>query len=306
MENKYKSWMVTILSDKEGLLPLPSIQKTTSVFNELGSEWAFQEEQHSNAEVHKTHYQCCLQTTVRIRKTTLLKRLAENLDHPVERIRVEKMEGTWEQAITYCTKDDTRVGKPNVSSSIYSTYAGDDISFLNEEEKRFPWQSQILEELFEKVPTNFKSTDDRSIYWITDFKGNSGKSLLVKYLCFNNDAVTKLPFGTANQIRSAVASQGAKSLYFIDMPRTLGDDDSVNDMISVIEDIKNGFVVSAFYGQYKKLLFSPPSVVVFSNMDCPVKKLSQDRWKCYIIEGKKLIPKFTMENYSREMNEDFV
>lgn len=61
-----------------------------------------------------------------------------------------------------------------------------------------------------------------------------------------------------------------------------------------MEDLKNGHVVSSFYGNYTKLVMTPPLVVVFSNIRCPVNKLSTDRWLCYTIVNKEL--RYSFEN----------
>jgi len=125
--------------------------------------------------------------------------------------------------------------------------------------------------------------DDRTIIWITDTLGNSGKSKFCKFVCHTNKCAVKIPFGTATQIRSAVISAGPKKVYFLDIPRTLGDDDSINSIISAVEDIKNGFVTSAMYGKFQTMTFDPPHIIIFSNDPCPVTMMSIDRWERYYI-----------------------
>lgn len=293
-ELKYKSWMVTILTDKANTIDLPAKDDVVRVFNEEAEKWLFQEEEHSNSDIPKTHYQCCLVTKIRKRKKTLLKNLADGLGHPLEFIRVEKMAGSWEQAMLYCSKGEGRVGETLKSSTIMVDYDFADVKFLDDPEKRYPWQNKILYKLFEAVPHNIKDSDDRSIIWITDEQGNNGKSKLLKYICAHNDLCIKLSFGTANQLRAAVVSAGPRRLYVLDVPRTLGDDDSMNDILSTVEDIKNGYVVSSFYGNYQKLVMNPPAVLIMSNMRCPIKKMSADRWQCYIIKDRDL--KYSLDN----------
>lgn len=72
------------------------------------------------------------------------------------------------------------------------------------------------------------------------------------------------------------------------MPRTLGTDDSVNSIISALEDCLNGFLSSSYYGESKTLLMEPPHVVVFSNQQCPYDKMSSDRWKAFWLIDKEL------------------
>lgn len=293
-ELKYKSWMVTILTDKADVIDLPAKEDMVTVFNEEGEKWLFQEEEHDNSEIKKTHYQCCLVTKIRKRKATLLKALSEGLGHPIEYIRVEKMAGSWEQAMLYCSKAEGRVGDTLRSATISVAYDFSDVKFLDDPEKRYPWQNKILYKLFTTVPHNLKTPDDRSIIWITDEFGNNGKSKLLKYICSHNDLCIKLSFGTANQLRAAIVSAGPRRLYILDVPRTLGTDDSMNDILSTIEDAKNGYVVSSFYGNYQKLVMAPPAILIMSNMRCPVNKLSADRWECYVIKDKDL--RYSLDN----------
>lgn len=288
--------MITILTDKDGELSLPSKDDMTRVFNDEGEKWLFQEEVHENSEVEKTHYQCCLTTKIRKRKNTILKALADDLPHPIEYIRIEKMQGTWDQAMLYCSKTESRVGDTVKSTSISVDYDFSDIEMLNDANRRYSWQNEILDQLFTRAPYEYKISEnmDREIIWITDEKGNSGKSKLVKWICSYNNTAVKISFGTAGQLRAALIGAGVRRLYLLDVPRTLGTDDNMNDVLSLMEDLKNGHVVSSFYGNYTKLIMTPPLVVVFSNQRCPTSKLSTDRWKCYTIVNKEL--RYSFEN----------
>jgi len=286
-ENKYKYWMITVMTDGKKDHYLPSEEDMYSAFNKIGESYVFQKEIQENSELKLEHWQCCLTTKIRVRKSTLLKLMASSLSHDVVRIKVDKIEGTWDQAAEYCSKEDSRVegSTPSYSPSMQNVYTRSDIDFLWEEDKRYPWQVKLLEKIFDKVPTTIKDPIDREIIWITDKQGNSGKSKFTKFLCVYNPNIVKISFGTANQLRSAVISSGPKMCYILDMPRTLGEDDSILSVISVVEDISNGFLVSSFYGSSTNLIMNPPHVIIFSNKDCPVQTLSLDRWDIYIMEN---------------------
>lgn len=291
---KYKDWMVTISS---GAIDLPLEETVVIRLKKFCEGWAFQKEIHANSEiVGSTHFQMYLRTTIRVRQQTLLKILkTEFVKSPMEEanynITVDKMMGSREQAIAYCTKDDSRQidSKPWLSPDILVEYCQKDLEVMLEPSNRFRWQNKVIDLLFENCPHNIKVADDRSVMWITDQKGNSGKSKLVKYLCVNNDAIIKIPFGSAQQLRSAIVSAGPKMVYFIDIPRTVGDDDSINNVITVVEDLKNSHVCSVMYGKYEQLFFEPPHVVIFSNAPCPVSLLSVDRWRRFYIFEKDLL-----------------
>lgn len=285
MEGKYKIWMITILQDKKDLPESPAV---ISALVSLGDDWVFQKELHENSDTEKYHYQCCLTTKIRQRQKTLLKQLGEELNHPIARIRVERALGSWEQCKEYCSKEETRSGDTVRAPKSVLLYKGHDIDFLADESRRYPWQSSLLNKVFDEIPNTIKDPDDRTIIWITDSQGNTGKSKLVKYCCFFNNNIAKISFGSASQLRSGIIATGQKQIYIIDMPRTLGDDDSLNSVLSAIEDLKNGFLVSHFYGASNKLIMDPPHIIIFSNMACPFDKLSSDRWKYYTIYNKEL------------------
>lgn len=293
-DNKYKYWMVTIMEGKDNPLPPPS--DVEQVFNEISDAWVFQTEEHEKAP-GKFHYQCCLTTKIRTRKKTLLSKLANKIGHPETRIRVDRINGTWDQAVLYCTKEDSATGAVFRSPTMRNKYSGADIAILDDPDKRYPWQNFIFHEIFDNIPTSLQVPDDRSIYWITDEEGCSGKSKFTKYCCVHNSNIAKLSFGSAQQLRSAVISAGEKELYILDMPRTLGEDDSLAAVMSVAEDIKNGFVVSAFYGQSTKLIMNPPHIIIFSNKRPNVKHLTSDRWICYTIKNNNLVYAFENHDY---------
>jgi hypothetical protein len=80
--------------------------------------------------------------------------------------------------------------------------------------------------------------------------------------------------------------------YFIDIPRTLGVDDNMNNIITNLEDLKNGHMLSNMYGQHNQLYMDPPHIIILSNRKCPVKKMSNDPCKRYEINSTtlKLVP----------------
>jgi hypothetical protein len=296
-ENKYRYWVMTLQTTRTVMVGsislnddyLPHEDQVVDALRKLTKSYVFQKEVTPTS--GRDHYQCVFETTIRKRQSTLIREFASELlySDPTG-IQIDRMLGTWEEAVAYCSKSDTRKegSMPFFSHDLIPPYKGDDIELLADPSRRYPWQNELFEILFESVPDTLRQPDGRTVVWITDYEGATGKSKLVKYLCYHNDDITKISFGSAGQLRSAIVSAGAKKLYFIDMPRTLGTDDSVNNVISAVEDIVNGFVVGNFYGKHAVLMCDPPHVVIFSNKDCPVEKLSGDRWKIYYIVDKRL------------------
>lgn len=281
-ENKYKDWVFTWNSDIDHKLPM--LDDIKSFLEKEFELFVFQEE--SGDETGRLHYQGAFRSSIRVRQSTLLRKFEEYFVYvDIRFLTINRMCGTWQENLDYCTKSETRVGDNYFSSPSLQKYLGRDIKFLNDSDRLYPWQKDLVQKLFEKNSTVIKTPDDRTILWYTDAIGNCGKSKFAKFLCFNNPYITKLSFGTAAQLRSAVVQAGPFKVYLIDIPRTLGTDDSLSSVISVIEDIKNGFVVSSMYGKHSVLMMDPPHIICFSNDKCPLELMSADRWKPFIISS---------------------
>lgn len=289
--NKYSKWVVTIfLPENDGQKLIPDIIK--EVFESVSDKFVFQLEKCPTTDNY--HYQCCLVTRIRKRHRTLLNELSVGLQIDEKLITVDRMQGSWEQAFLYCTKSDSREGfdQPFLSKQLASEevlkYKALDLEVFKTK-GFFLWQEKINKILFKEDANDFNDSSHREVYWIEDTKGNSGKSLFTKYLCYHYEEITKLAFGSGSQMRSAIIEEGPKKCYIIDIPRKLCNDDFQNNIYSCIEDLKNGFVKSSMYGQPKTLFMEPPTVIIFSNYECPVEKLSIDRWKIYSIINSDLV-----------------
>ena len=162
-------------------------------------------------------------------------------------------------------------------------YTAEDLKVFEDYRNLYDWQKT----LYEKIITpdgEFNTADARKIISVIDKEGKKGKSSFVKWLCYNHPLdIAKLSSGTASQLRSDVLNKGIKKCYFIDLPRTRGKSDSLADILSVIEDIKDGFVTSSMDEGDKQLMMVPPTVIVFSNTTLPLHSLSEDRWNLYTI-----------------------
>jgi hypothetical protein len=142
---------------------------------------------------------------------------------------------------------------------------------------------------YDEKKKEFKESENRIIYWIQDKKGATGKSKFAKWVFVNHpEDVAKVVYGTGAQLKSSLISEGVQKLYFLDLPRTPGTEDSLDNILSIIEDLKNGHLVSNMYGRSVKLMMDPPHIIVFTNADCPKKKLSLDRWKVFQIDSNSL------------------
>jgi hypothetical protein len=292
-ELKYKNWVFTWNSHKDE--DFIAQEELESLLKGYAKTYCFQLEMAS-----RLHYQGLFVLPIRKRKQTILNDIAKLLatlypekNYSIKNLTVEKMNATIEEATEYCTKSETSIALPVYSYDI-QPYIPSDLVVLTKDENYYMWQRDVLERITDKreFTKDFKITaaDDRSIVAIVDPQGNSGKSKFVKNLCFHNPyEVAKLAFGSAQQLRSAVISAGPKRVYFLDIPRTLGLSDNIDDIISTVEDIKNGFVVSSMYGKHQQLMMPPPHIVIFSNKEINPTLISYDRWVLYRITPMKTL-----------------
>ncbi len=197
-----------------------------------------------------------------------------NFDRKVRAICVFKFQGSrrihWEKcrsprhAIAYCRKKESRTG------SVYSNIAFPEKLCIISVERLRAWQKQVVD-----IIAGPRSP--RRIYWFYDYKGNSGKTQLTKYLCAVNDALVLS--GKSADMKYGVISYMAKhngcapKIIIFDIPRC------AQGFISYqgIEEVKNGVFFSGKY-ESDMVLYNPPHVICFAN-DLPLlEKLSMDRW----------------------------
>ena len=243
------------------------IKETLDTFG--AKDYIFQLEQ---GDLGGYHYQIWLKQIDKIRMKTLCKKY---LSCPPPNPRPSSSEANWdvrpmssagEAALkNYCMKERTRIIGPWGKRPIYT---GQDLQMMS---TPFPWQQSVLD-LVASTP------DDRTIYWICNEAGNVGKSKLCKFLCWTKKA-TLVPLGTATQIKTSVIVKGTHKCYLLDLPRVRGKDERLQELFSAIEEIKNGYVMSAMYGKCQEMFMSPPHVICFSNEMPKMSLCSADRWK---------------------------
>lgn len=140
-----------------------------------------------------------------------------------------------------------------------------------------PWQK----ELYDFILTNRDNPliRERKIIWVEDSFGMTGKSKFQKWLRI----ARKLPISTVERLISAVTKltrEQEVDLLMINLTKTKGQNQSLEDMFAAIEDIKDGFIVDTMYGKYIEAIFESPLILVFTNekLDEHISKLSADRW----------------------------
>lgn len=250
------------------------------------------------------------------------------LKNMFEGARIDPRRGTAEQAITYCSKEETRVrgpftsGVPRVKAAklklmdlLKMIEDGKTVLDCHEiapaetilNKKHMLEHSQLLNERKTKkhLEETFKEAslrnwqeeaiekllkqDSRKVLWVVDEKGNTGKTWLSKWLFFQFNAMI-LNNGKTADIAHAYDNQ---DIVVFDFSRS--QEGHIN--YGVIENLKNGCIFSGKYGSRQKI-FVEPKIIVFSNFEPDMTKFSADRW-----DIMRLRQEMEEENKPAETNE---
>lgn len=234
--------------------------------NRKNFSYIFQEETGENG---TPHLQGCFKSKSSIKFDSLKKMFP--------RIHWEKTI-SWDDAIEYCSKEETRTGEIYKSDDIYLK---EKIEDPLEGMELYDYQKEILEIIKTKP-------NSRTIHWYWCRKGNSGKSSLVKHIYLNNMNTTLIANGKGNDIRNLINNhvniekKPIKTVIF-DIPRTCEEYVSYE----VMEQIKNGLLYSGKY-EGGTCVFNTPHLIIFANFQPKKKMFSKDRW--HIVEINSNIP----------------
>lgn len=173
----------------------------------------------------------------------------------------------------YCSKSESRVAGP--------WSHGLKISDLTEVQARDPLEGKELRDWQEQVlAVCAEPPDDRTIIWIWEPEGKTGKTSLCKHLVLTRGA--HYVSGAAKDIIYSIAarmdSAGAPGIILFDVPRCTEGRISWQS----IEQCKNGLAFSAKY-ESKPIVFDCPHIICFSNEEPDRAKLSADRWSIHRI-----------------------
>lgn len=156
---------------------------------------------------------------------------------------------------------------------------------FDNEEYWFPWQKEIYSKIFDEKG-NVIRPDKRKIISIIDNEGKKGKSEFLKWICYNYPKeCIKLSQASESQLRAAVIKCGPKRCYFLSLGRIDELNNKMDNLMSIIEEIKNGHVMNTTYGTNRSLIMPYPHVFIFSNKTLKYDSLSKDRWEVFEISN---------------------
>lgn len=189
------------------------------------------------------------------------------------------------RADEYCQKVDSRNGR------IFKWGFPVELEIIKE---LYNWQNKVLISLLEKP-------NDRTINWIYDKDGCSGKTVFAKYLSAKSDAIICTGGGVKDiaNLLSNLAKNGRDlnklTTFIFNFGRSCENVSYVG-----IESVKDGLITNTKFESHT-MVFNCPHLWIFSNELPEFGKLSKDRWCVYTIEDQELIP-YDLENPTKKVN----
>lgn len=242
-------------------------------FKELCDKYVMQEE---IGAFFTPHIQCAFITKKKIRLSTLRNTL------PRLHIITMSKKATWKHQIMYCTKSDTYRGGMRHSTDTIP----EQIHLITPNEEYY-WQLKLLDEVLQ-------SPDDRTIMWIFEREGNTGKTQFCKYLAVMHDAL--IISGGAKDIKHGIVTYidkmgRAPKIVMCNIPRTK------EDFVSYagLEEVKDGIFFSPKY-ESSMVVYNSPHLICFANFEPDYNALSLDRWNVQEIMGpcRDMLPSATL------------
>ncbi len=187
-----------------------------------------------------------------------------------KKVHWEKMKGSVQQNITYCSKADTRTGE------VFRR--GVAVPFVQIIDKFYYWQEEIKSILKKEI-------DDRKLYWYWESKGCAGKTTFQKYIYTHFDGVL-IVSGKASDMKHAVVNYIEKfktepTIILCNIPRH-----SLNYVsYTGIEEVKDMFFHSGKY-EGGQVCGKPPHFFIFANEGPELDAVSKDRWVIKRIKKK--------------------
>lgn len=206
-------------------------------------------------------------------------------------IHISPASGAGKEALkTYCMKDETRVAGPwkDTDPKVLTAAESKRLQLIDPDHL-YAWQRTVRDAIIGPC-------GDRKIDWLVDTGGNAGKSSFGKLMVAQGHALL-LPFADAKDANNLVVNAGERKAYIFDLTRTKPAAISADDTYSVMEQIKNGYIVNTKY-QTKIHIQPPAHVWVFANRPPRFSALSGDRWAVWQLKNGILVP-FDRKDYEK-------
>ncbi len=206
----------------------------------------------------------------------------------LHKAHIEPAKGDTMQNFKYCSKDSKF--ETNINPDDY-------LSFKDKLHKKLlhkfdkikwhPWQ-QIVLDIIKTKP------NDRTINWVLDLEGNTGKSFLTKYLCLTKKCIIAdgKKDNIFNQLKIMLDEENEPEIIILDIPRH--SKEYLN--YGVIEQLKNGLVYSGKY-EGGMCIFDNVHIFIMANFHPDLSKFTEDRWNIIMPRSKKNEPPNLLDDF---------
>ena len=228
------------------------------------------------------HYQLAIKANSLCTKKKVLEAFEEKIEG---HINVE-IQFNLEDMKNYCSKETNFISE-QYSGRIYKHQWQMDFLERKPQLKKvlnnpFIWQKFVREELLDKIP------DDRTVDWIIDPVGNTGKSSFARAyvsevptdgILMKIDNLDRMELTLIKKIEEYRTRyfKDPKVIFF-DFPRA-SDPSKIISATALMEDAKSGHLETTFGGKHKEIEISDVHIIVLSNNAPDLSVLSVDRWR---------------------------
>ena len=236
------------------------------------------------------HYQLAIKANSLCTK----KKVLEALEKKVEGHINVQIQFNLENMKDYCSKETNFISE-RYSGKIYKHQWQMDFLERKPQLKEvlnnpFIWQEFVRKELLDKV------ADDRTVDWIIDPVGNTGKSSFARAyvsevptdgILMKIDNLDRMELTLIKKIENyRMKHYKDPKVIFFDFPRA-SDPSKIISATALMEDAKSGHLETTFGGKHKEIEISDVHIVVLSNNAPDLSVLSVDRWRLWRLGGQQ-------------------
>jgi len=287
MENKLKELKFPdrfVMTDILNQIRLENVNKNGTYIED------FMGQLETGTETSIPHYQLAIKANSLCTK----KKVLEAFEQKIEAHINIQIQFNLEDMKNYCSKETNFISE-QYSGKIYKHQWQMDFLDRKPQLKEvlnnpYIWQKFVRNELLNKVP------DDRTVDWIIDPVGNTGKSSFARAyvsevptdgILMKIDNLDRMELTLIKKIENyrMIHYKDPKVIFF-DFPRA-SDPSKIISATALMEDAKSGHLETTFGGKHKEIEISDVHIIVLSNNAPDLSVLSVDRWRLWRLGGRQ-------------------
>ena len=287
MENKLKELKFPdrfVMTDILNQIRLQNVNKNYTHIED------FMGQLETGTETSIPHYQLALKANSLCTKKKVLEAFEQKIEGHIN----VQIQFNLEDMKNYCSKETNFISE-QYSGKIYKHQWQMDFLERKPQLKEvlnnpYIWQEFVRKELLDKVP------DDRTVDWIIDPVGNTGKSSFARAyvseiptdgILMKIDNLDRMELTLIKKIENyRMKHYKDPKVIFFDFPRA-SDPSKIISATALMEDAKSGHLETTFGGKHKEIEISDVHIVVLSNNAPDLSVLSVDRWRLWRLGGKQ-------------------